>query len=321
MYGPESHRLSFGQAVERGLLSDYKVLVLTVDQDMIADTVQQGMAGEFGELRFDDASKIVGCWNGLAKRAGTTPTGTGFAPGEAPMRRAVAFAKDIKASKQVRDLFPPVVDGYRSLLEDARDDGRAVDDSNLDLACEVHHVDGTFNALERGRELAWLKAPAAEDECRILTNARCLHGSAAGLFDVGMIGPTDGQNDLSAFRSGFITHLHSDHVTDLATLLVQGFVGGGLGSMDAPLQVYGPGAVGNSRTFSRRPGPPPTRSTPRSPPPARNRWSGNCSVRLPPTSTTASSMQGLHLSAMSYRRTTSPYPTEWPRTSPAHRRR
>ncbi|AUH68644.1 hypothetical protein GSI01S_06_00130 [Gordonia sihwensis NBRC 108236] len=174
VYGPEFHRLSFGHAVERGLLSDYKVLVLTVDQEMIADTVQQGMSEGFGELRLDDASRIVGCWNGLAKRAGTTPCGTGFAPGEAPMRRAVAFAKDIKASKQVADVFPAVIDGYRTLLQDARDDGRSIDETNLDLACKVHHVDGTFNALERGRELAWLKAPAAEDECRILTNARCL---------------------------------------------------------------------------------------------------------------------------------------------------
>ncbi|MCF8588744.1 DEAD/DEAH box helicase [Gordonia liuliyuniae] len=174
VYGPEFHRLSFGHAVERGLLSDYKVLVLTVDQEMIADTVQQGMSSGFGELRLDDASKIVGCWNGLAKRAGTTPTGTGFTPGEAPMRRAVAFAKDIKASKQVADVFPAVVDGYRTLLTDAREEGRGVEETNLDLSCEVRHVDGTFNALERGRELAWLKAPSAEDECRILTNARCL---------------------------------------------------------------------------------------------------------------------------------------------------
>lgn len=30
-FGPEFHRLSFGEAVERGLLTDYKVMVLTVD--------------------------------------------------------------------------------------------------------------------------------------------------------------------------------------------------------------------------------------------------------------------------------------------------
>lgn len=37
-FGPEFHRLSFGEAVERGLLTDYKVMVLTVDQGVIRIT-------------------------------------------------------------------------------------------------------------------------------------------------------------------------------------------------------------------------------------------------------------------------------------------
>lgn len=173
-FGPEFHRLSFGDAVERGLLTDYKVIVLTVDEGLVASPLQQQLAGEFSELRLDDASKIVGCWNGLAKRAGKTPDGTGFAPGEVPMRRAVVFAKDIAASKEVAEVFPSVVDAYRDLLAENENDGHAVSSTNLDLACSVHHVDGTFNALQRNAELAWLKAPVPEGECRILTNARCL---------------------------------------------------------------------------------------------------------------------------------------------------
>ena len=171
LYGPEFHRLSFGAAVDRGLLTDYKVIVLTVDEDLVAAPLQQQLAGEFSELKLDDASKIVGCWNGLAKRAGRTPDGTGFTPGEAPMRRAVVFAKDIAASKQVANVFPAVVDAYRDLIEDSTDDGA---DNNRDLACVAHHVDGTYNALQRNAELSWLKAPVPEGECRILTNARCL---------------------------------------------------------------------------------------------------------------------------------------------------
>ena len=173
-YGPEFHRLSFGEAVERGLLTDYKVLVLTVDEEMVAAPLQGQLAGGEGELRLDDATKIVGCWNGLAKRAGKTPDGQGFAPGEVPMRRAVAFAKDIATSKQVTDLFPKVVEAYREMLTDSLDDGHDVSTTNLDLAVQVRHVDGTFNALERNRELQWLKAPLPENECRILSNARCL---------------------------------------------------------------------------------------------------------------------------------------------------
>lgn len=174
VYGPEFHRLSFGAAVDRGLLTDYKVIVLTVDESLMAAPLQDQLAGVHSELRLDDASKIIGCWNGLAKRAGETPEGTGFAPGEAPMRRAVAFAKDIAASKQVAEVFPTVVDAYRDLLENSENNGGTVDSTNLDLTCSVRHVDGTFNALQRNEQLSWLKAPIPEGEARILTNARCL---------------------------------------------------------------------------------------------------------------------------------------------------
>lgn len=173
-YGPEFHRLSFGEAVERGLLTDYKVLVLTVDEDMVAAPLQSELAGGMGELRLDDASKIIGCWNGLAKRAGTAASGTGFGIGEVPMRRAVAFVKDIKTSKHLAQVFPAVVNAYRSLLLESLGQQTGSLDNNFDLACEVRHVDGTYNAMERGRELAWLKAPIPDEECRILTNARCL---------------------------------------------------------------------------------------------------------------------------------------------------
>jgi predicted helicase len=45
-YGPEFHRLSFGEAVERGLLTDYKVLVLTVDEDVIAGPLQSQVVSQ-----------------------------------------------------------------------------------------------------------------------------------------------------------------------------------------------------------------------------------------------------------------------------------
>lgn len=174
-YGPEFHHLSFGDAVASGLLTDYKVLVLTVDESVMAAPIQQQLA-MFGEIpNLDDAAKIIGCWNGLAKRAGATPSGTpSFAPGEAPMQRAVAFAKDIKSSKQIADLFPRVVEAYQQSLDQHENDGHEINATNRDLTCDVHHVDGTFNALERNAELGWLKSPVADDECRILTNARCL---------------------------------------------------------------------------------------------------------------------------------------------------
>src|SRR5699024_5710061 len=75
VFGPVFHRLTFGQAVEHGLLTDYKVLVLTVDEDYIAGPLQSQIVDENNEINLDDATRIVGCWNGLAKRTGADQHG------------------------------------------------------------------------------------------------------------------------------------------------------------------------------------------------------------------------------------------------------
>ncbi|CAA0127318.1 Putative DNA repair helicase RadD [Mycolicibacterium vanbaalenii] len=161
LYGPTFHRLGFGEAVERGLLTDYKVLVLTVDEKYIAGPLQQQLADVNSELNLDDATKIVGCWNGLAKRTGKAVGGADFGADTRPMQRAVAFLRDIKSSKKLAGKFATVIDAY-----DQADDQL--------LRCDVEHVDGTYNALERNHRLQWLKAPLADNQCRILANARCL---------------------------------------------------------------------------------------------------------------------------------------------------
>jgi predicted helicase len=96
-FGPEFYRLGFGEAVSRDLLADYKVLVLAVDEGSVARTFQQQLAAG-GELQLNDYAKLVGCWNGLAKRGLTEHT---FADDPVPMRRAVAFAGSIRDSQTV----------------------------------------------------------------------------------------------------------------------------------------------------------------------------------------------------------------------------
>ena len=147
--------------MERGLLTDYKVLVLTVDEKYIAGPLQQQLADVNSELNLDDATKIVGCWNGLAKRTGKAAGGADFGGDTRPMQRAVAFLRDIKSSKKLAGKFATVIDAY-----DQADDHL--------LRCDVEHVDGTYNALERNHRLQWLKAPLPDNQCRILANARCL---------------------------------------------------------------------------------------------------------------------------------------------------
>jgi predicted helicase len=168
-FGKELHRLDFSEAVRLGLLSDYKVLVLAVDQLHVNLALQQSFAKN-KELTLDDTVKIVGCWNGLRKRFVKEAGDGSEAIDKSPMRRAVAFSSRIKDSEKVRELFTEIIKEYTG--EDDTADG-----GNPDfLKTEVHHVDGKMNALVRSRELQWLKADTAPDGnvCRILSNARCL---------------------------------------------------------------------------------------------------------------------------------------------------
>lgn len=164
-FGEELHRLGFGEAVGKSLLSDYKVLVLAVDEKYISRTFQRQIADANNELNLDDAVKITGCWNGLAKRFENLAEAQVDLQGDTgPMRRAVAFSRSIKDSRSFVQQFAQITAAYHETHPD--DDGL--------VECEADHVDGTFNALRRGALLDWLKADSPEGTCRILSNARCL---------------------------------------------------------------------------------------------------------------------------------------------------
>lgn len=171
IYGPEFYRLGFGEAVEKGLLTDYKVLVMTVDESVAADAMARS---QNSQINLTLASAMIGAWNGLAKRSGSLQGKKGgFDENVAPMQRAVAFARDIKTSQTIADAFPQLINMQRELLEE-----KAVLNDvslhNVDVSISAQHVDGGMNALERGTKLSWLESPAAEQHTRVLTNARCL---------------------------------------------------------------------------------------------------------------------------------------------------
>ena len=170
-YGKEFHRLDFSKAIEDKLLSDYKVLVLAVDQLAVSTALQQQLA-QGNELKLEDAVKIVGCWNGLRKRFVKQEGDGGEATNRAPMRRAVAFSSRIKDSQNIEKLFKDVIKEYAS----DGDPESAVESDPDFLRCEVKHVDGKMNSLKRSDALQWLKADTTAEGtvCRILTNARCL---------------------------------------------------------------------------------------------------------------------------------------------------
>lgn len=164
LFGPEFHRLGFATAVEEGILTDYKVLVLAVDEGHVSRQYQSLLSSGESEIGLEDAAKLVGCWNGLAKRANPEHLDE-FATDPEPMKRAVAFAGNIKNSKMIANSFNKVVE----------DEGSGMaPEGEADLHVLVRHVDGTQNVLVRNEALDWLKEDPGDGECRILSNARCL---------------------------------------------------------------------------------------------------------------------------------------------------
>lgn len=164
IYGPTLFTRNFGWAVQNGLLTDYKVIVLAVDEGTISAGIQKLLADSNNELQLDDATKIVGCYKALTKADVRAQLDTD----PHPMRRALAFCKSIKASKLIEAQFGAVATEWRATLDEA--DRAALPE----LECQLKHVDGTFQANAKNERLAWLKEDAGENVCRILTNARCL---------------------------------------------------------------------------------------------------------------------------------------------------
>ncbi|AJP71707.1 DEAD/DEAH box helicase [Sphingomonas hengshuiensis] len=165
LYGETLFARGFGWAVENGLLTDYKVLVLAVDEGMVSGGVQNRLADGTSELKLDDATKIIGCYKALTKHGLKDELLTD----PQPMKRALAFCKDIATSKLVQSEFAAVIDEYL-----ASDEGKEAEGDTQPLECQLEHVDGTFNAKARNRLLDWLKEEHGDHACRILTNARCL---------------------------------------------------------------------------------------------------------------------------------------------------
>ena len=161
LYGEVLFHHGFARAVESGILTDYRVIVLAMDEGQVSAAVQKRLADDNSELVLDDATKIVGCWKALSK-IGLVGHG---ADNPGPMHRALAFCRTIDSSKLVRDEFGKVISEFLA---------KNGNESLHQFHCQIRHVDGTYKARDRKRRLDWLKEETGANACRILSNVRCL---------------------------------------------------------------------------------------------------------------------------------------------------
>ena len=182
IFGETLYTINFSEAVKRGLLVDYKVIVLTVDSDTIINKIGSTIT-ENSEIVVDDAARIVGCWKALSKQG----IHADVEEDTNPMQRALAFCQVIDQSEKARkhqvsstriaNIFQTVVEAYQ--------DAEVKEGNEIShrLICEAQHVDGGMGADQKEQKLNWLKAtPEPQQDtdgverpiCRVLSNVRCL---------------------------------------------------------------------------------------------------------------------------------------------------
>ena len=183
LYGEEFHRLTFNEAVSQGLLADYKVLVLTVSEEDIPQNIRENIKTSYNfasdkdklhELNFDDATKIIGCINGLSKRI---KGDNGVTKEQDPimMKRAVAFCQTINPTKSNPNYSSTQLAKYFGAICDEYKETMLLDEQKEVVNVKAKHIDGSMDANTRNELIAWLKQDAEDQqECRVLCNVRCL---------------------------------------------------------------------------------------------------------------------------------------------------
>ncbi|MFI7754851.1 type ISP restriction/modification enzyme [Acinetobacter baumannii] len=182
LFGETLYTINFSEAVKRGLLVDYKVIVLTVDSDTIINKIGSTIT-ENSEIVVDDAARIVGCWKALSKQG----IHSDVEEDTTPMQRALAFCQVIEqtakarkhqvSSTRIASIFQTVVEAYQEA------EAKEGNEISHRLICEAQHVDGAMGADKKEQKLNWLKAtpePQFDENgverpiCRVLSNVRCL---------------------------------------------------------------------------------------------------------------------------------------------------
>lgn len=172
-YGKEFFHVGFGYAVEHGLLTDYKVFVLTVSEDDIPQDLQMKIKSNANqELTYNDTAKLVGVISGLSKII-AGDKGETWNVDPRLMHRALAFCGQIGdtnksgSSKNVAAILPAISE---EILKD-----KTAEERTHIVSVDARHVDGSMTSAHRAQDLKWLASePEFDNQCRVITNVRCL---------------------------------------------------------------------------------------------------------------------------------------------------
>jgi predicted helicase len=148
VFGAELHRLTFGEAIERKLLSDYEVVVVGVDNEMYRAWAERG------EFVTPDGEKVTDA------RTLAGQIAVAKAMRKYNLRRVISFHSRVSAARKFSEDVPFVIAWMPARARPRR-------------AIWSEHVSGAMSSGHRDRVLLRFR-DLAPDEIGLLSNARCL---------------------------------------------------------------------------------------------------------------------------------------------------
>ncbi|MPB72758.1 type ISP restriction/modification enzyme [Campylobacter fetus] len=176
IFGRVAYNLDFGQALVKGLLSEYKVLITIINKSEVSRIAnalgREKKEGEDSHIKLeidgketivdvDLVAKTIATYKALQKQdvfvmGSQNEKESLNDDNENIMKCAIAFNSSIKFSQIRQKVFEPVI--------------RLFDGSTNSV--EVKHIDGMMNQSKKNEMLSWLKDE--DQNIKILSNAKCL---------------------------------------------------------------------------------------------------------------------------------------------------
>ena len=195
VYGPELYRLPFAKAVDAKMLSDYRVIVLGVNEGSVTPALRGRLekldTGKKGSRKVGKAPST----NEMTRVLGVSLAVNGVTVGKAldqpgRLQRTMAFANSIRRSKW-----------YAEALKESevkRTTTRHMEEGQRAMNVVSLHLDASSSALERNRELRELAQADKKDECRVISNVKLFtEGVDVPQLDaVAFFDPRDSQVDV-----------------------------------------------------------------------------------------------------------------------------
>ena len=200
IFGPVVHQLTFGEAIQRDLLTDYQVVVVGVDNSMVKSLIDERELLALSDEKHTDAES-------LAAKIGLIKACKDY-----DLQRIISFHSRVKGAKEFSEEFTDIA----SLIDPSqRPSGVFLTD----------YVSGDMNAGDRKNKIDRLKVLEGFDR-GILANARCLAEGVdvPALDGVAFIDPRGSQVEIIQAVGRAIRKVRGLEVQKKGTIVIPVFI-------------------------------------------------------------------------------------------------